>query len=321
MSLQPWLMPTWKLLAPRIDRGELPHAVLISGPRGLGKRDLAEKLIAAALCEQRDEAGFACSRCRACQLLAAGSHPDRVLVTLEQRDDGKLRSEILIEQIRVLSQRLALSSQFGGLQLALVDPADCMNASAANALLKTLEEPSSRTIIVLVADEPARLPATIRSRCQRFEIKLPGQAEACAWLEHSGLDARLARLVLEASLGNPGLALQASKEGALELKAGCQSDLRALGHGRAQALHIAESWVADRPDERLWHAAVIAREESERLAKGGVGELGLQAGTGIAELAAWFAAANRARQLLSSQVRGDLVLLDLLHTWPSSRRS
>ena len=76
MSLQPWLMPTWKLLAPRIGRGELPHAVLISGPRGLGKRVLADKLIAAALCEQRGEQGFACASCRACQLLAAGSHPD-----------------------------------------------------------------------------------------------------------------------------------------------------------------------------------------------------------------------------------------------------
>ena len=321
MSLQPWLMPTWKLLAPRIGRGELPHAVLISGPRGLGKRVLADKLIAAALCEQRGEQGFACASCRACQLLAAGSHPDRVLVTLELRDDGKVRSDILIEQIRALSQRLALSSQFGGLQLALVDPADRMNASAANALLKTLEEPSSRTIIVLVADDPARLPATIRSRCQRFEIKLPAQAEACAWLERSGLDASLARRVLDASLGNPGLALQASQQGVLELKASCRSDLQALGQGRAQALQIAENWVADRPDERLWHAAVIAREESERLANGGEGQLGLQAGAGIAELAAWFAAANRRLQLLSSQVRSDLVLLDLLHTWPSARRS
>ena len=107
----------------------------------------------------------------------------------------------------------------------------------------------------------------------------------------------------------------------LELKASCRSDLQALGQGRAQAPQIAENWVADRPDERLWHAAVIAREESERLANGGEGQLGLQAGAGIAELAAWFAAANRTRQLLSSQVRSDLVLLDLLHTWPSARRS
>jgi DNA polymerase-3 subunit delta' len=139
--------------------------------------------------------------------------------------------------------------------LSIPRPHEC---SAANAL--PLEEPSSRTIIVLVADDPARLPATIRSRCQRFEIKLPGQAEACAWLERSGLDASLARRVLDASLGNPGLALQASQQGVLELKASCRSDLQALGQGRAQALQIAENWVADRPDT----PPLIAREESER---------------------------------------------------------
>lgn len=320
MELQPWLSPAWNVLASRIRRAELPHALLICGPRGLGKRALAERLVASALCEARSEDGFACTRCRACQLLTAGSHPDRVQVSLETRDDGKLRSEIVFEQIRILSQRLALSSQFGGLQIAIIDPADCMNPNAANALLKTLEEPSSRTVIILVADEPSRLPATIRSRCHRFDIKPPATESACAWLVEKGLDADIARRTLAACLGNPGLALEASQQGVLELKASCQRDLQALGRGSARALEIAEAWAADRPDERLRHAAVIAMEETERLAKGAAGTPGLNAEEGISRLGTWFAAANRARQLLSTQVRSDLVLLDLMHAWPSGPR-
>lgn len=321
MELQPWLRPVWNVLASRIRRAELPHALLICGPRGLGKRALADRLVASALCEARLEDEFACLRCRACQLLAAGSHPDRVLVSLEARDDGKLRSEIVFEQIRALSQRLALSSQFGGLQIAIIDPADCMNPNAANALLKTLEEPSSRTVIVLVADEPSRLPATIRSRCHRFDVKPPATEPACAWLVENGLDADVARRTLAACLGNPGLALEASQQGVLELKAGCQRDLQALGRGSARALEVAEAWAADRPEERLRHAAVIAMEETVRLAKGAARSPDLNAQEGISRLGSWFADANRARQLLATQVRSDLVLLDLLLAWPGLQRS
>ena len=168
MSLAPWHSEAWTSLRARLSRGALPHALLLCGPEGLGKRAFAEAFVALALCEQRGD--VACGRCRACQLLAAGSHPDRVRVGLEERDDGKLRSEIVVEQIRRLSERLAMTPQFGGLQLVLIDPAEAMNAAAANALLKTLEEPTRGTVIVLVSNAPGRLVATIRSRCQRIEF-------------------------------------------------------------------------------------------------------------------------------------------------------
>lgn len=316
MSLPPWLADSWRGLARALAERRLHHGLLLAAPAGFGKRALADALAAAALCTQRGDEGQACGVCRGCQLVAAGSHPDLARVTLEPRDDGKLRSEIVIDQIRSLSQRLALSSQFGGLQLALIDPADCMNASAANALLKTLEEPASATVIVLVADDPMRLPATIRSRCQRIEMRRPTRAEALAWLRAHGIDAAVASAALEASLDNPGRALAWIGDGTLALRSACADDLAALTQGRRTASELAERWAADRADARLWFAAALARDEAERVARGESGALGLTAREEIPKLTAWFGRANRARGLLATPLRAELVLLDVLLAWP-----
>ncbi|MEP7044850.1 MAG: DNA polymerase III subunit delta' [Dokdonella sp.] len=318
MSLQPWLTEAWQRLASGLAGQRLHHGLLVAAPAGYGKRALVEAFAAAALCTQRSADGHACGVCRSCRLVAAGSHPDLARVTFELRDDGKPRTEITVDQIRALSQRLALSSQFGGLQLALIDPADRLNASAANALLKTLEEPATATIIVLVADDPARLPATIRSRCQRIEIGRPSREAALAWLHAQRIDAKRAEAALDASLGNPGLALAWLADDTLELRKACIDDLAALTQGRRSAAEVAERWTADRPDTRLWFAAALAREEASRIARGEAGTLGLTARSEIPKLAAWFGRANRARGLLATPLRAELVLLDLLRQWPAS---
>lgn len=316
MNERPWLADGWRMLAGALAAQRLHHGLLIAGPSGLGKRALAEAFAAAALCTQRLTDGHACGVCRGCTLRAAGSHPDLVRVALETRDDGKLRSEIAVDQIRALSQRLAMASQFGGLQLALIDPADRLNAAAANALLKTLEEPTPATVIVLVADAPARLPATIRSRCQRVDVRTPAREEALAWLRAQRVEAAAAQAALEASLGNPGLGLEWSRDATLELRGECAEDLVALAQGRRSASEIAERWVADRPELRLWFAAALARDEAERLARGEIGAFGLTTRDEIPKLAAWFGRANRARGLLATPLRPELVLLELLREWP-----
>ncbi|MEO5560328.1 MAG: DNA polymerase III subunit delta' [Dokdonella sp.] len=317
MSLQPWLADAWRLLAGALTEKRLHHGLLFAAPAGYGKRSLADAFARAALCTQRRPDGHACGSCRACQLVAAGSHPDLVRITFELRDDGKPRTEITVDQMRRLSQRLALSSQFGGLQVALIDPADRMNVSAANALLKTLEEPASSTIIVLIADDSSRLPATIRSRCQRVEIALPSRDEALVWLCAQRVDAASAANSLNASLGNPGLALDWSGDDTLAIRQACADDLAALTHGRRAASEIAERWGADRPEQRLWFAAALVCDETRRLASGEPGTLGLTAREEIPKLAAWFGRANRARGLLATALRIDLVLLDLLLSWPA----
>lgn len=318
MSLQPWLADTWRQFATALAQQRLHHGLLFAAPAGYGKRALANALAAAAMCQQRLPDGHACGRCRACLLFAAGTHPDFTRVTFGLRDDGKPRSEITIDQMRALSQRMAMASQFGGLQIALVDPADRLNANAANALLKTLEEPASATIIMLVADEPARLPATIRSRCQRIDVRAPTREEALAWLRVQRLDG--ADAALDASLGNPGQALAWSADDTLALRGACAEDLAALARGRRSALEVAEAWAADRPDARLWFAAVLAREEVQQLARGESGRFGLTARDEIPKLAAWFGRANQARGLLTTTVRTDLVLLDLLRAWSAPVR-
>jgi len=315
MNLQPWLGENWRQLATALAHQRLHHGLLFAAPAGYGKRALATALAAAALCQQRLPDGHACGHCRACLLFAAGTHPDFVRITFELRDDGKPRTEITIDQMRSLSQRLAMSSQFGGLQIALVDPADRLNASAANALLKTLEEPAAATILLLVADDPSRLPATIRSRCQRIDVRAPARAEALAWLEGQHIGSADANEALDASLGNPGQALAWSADDTLALRGSCADDLAALARGRRSALEVAEAWAADRPDTRLWFAAVLARDEAQRLARGESGRFGLTAPAEIPKLAAWFSRANQTRGLLATTVRTDLVLLDVLRAW------
>jgi DNA polymerase-3 subunit delta' len=304
MSLAPWHAQDWQRLLARRAQARLPHALLLSGAPGLGKRAFADAFVATLLCERRGEhdQGSACGECRACALLEAGSHPDAVRVTLELRDDGTPRTEITVDQIRILGERLALTPQFGGLQVVLIDPADAMNASAANALLKTLEEPTPATVIALIADRPARLPATIRSRCQRIDFHLPPRAQAQAWLAQQGVEAKTAAKALDVAAGNPGVALELARSDGLKLHAEVDADLRALFDGTVPASQIANRWSKSDPERRLWFAAM----QIENYARA------LTAPAELPKLAAGFDRINRAREQLLGPLRPELVILDAL---------
>ncbi|HKR75632.1 MAG TPA: DNA polymerase III subunit delta' [Rhodanobacter sp.] len=310
MNAMPWHAADWARLQARRQRNALPHALLLCGPAGLGKRAFAQRFVRGLLCERAQD-GEACGQCRSCLLLDAGTHPDVVTLSFGLRKDGTPRTEIVIEQIRELSARLAMSSQFGGWQVALIDPADAMNAAAANALLKTLEEPAGQTLLVLLADAPWRLPQTIRSRCQRIEFTLPAAGEARTWLEGQGV--AQAQAALEAALGNPGLALAWSQEGALERRAEVRRDLAALAAGRGQVTEMARRWLDDEAAQRLWFAAQAVADERRAQASQAVPQLA-SAMDGEA-LAHWYDAANRTRDALRGPLRGDLLLLELLAQW------
>ena len=317
MTLPPWLAPSWRVLADAIGSGRVHHALLFASPRGYGKRALADAFAAAVLCRQRNADGTACGICRACVLVAAGSHPDLVRVTFEIRDDGRPRTELTVDQLRTLGQRLALASQFGGWQIAIIDPADAMNPNAANALLKTLEEPSTNTVIALLADDPSRLPPTIRSRCRKVDMPVPARAESVAWLTSRGMASDIAAQMLDVSMDNPGLAELWLADGVLALWEHCGRDLALLGAGRESAAAIADRWAADRPVLRLWFAGRLALDEARNITLGDDGPLGLTGRAEIPKLNAWFGRANQARSLLATPVRADLVLLDLLRGWPA----
>jgi DNA polymerase-3 subunit delta' len=170
-------------------RGRWPHAMLIAGPPGIGKRVLARTLARSLLCETPDADGGACGVCASCRYEAAGQHPDlRVVEPVEIDDDvAKPVEWISVAMVRAVADWTQLSSHRGGAKVAVIAPAERMNASAANALLKTLEEPPAQTYFVLVSDLAGRLPATIVSRCQRIVAPRPDMEAARAWLAARGI--------------------------------------------------------------------------------------------------------------------------------------
>lgn len=185
---------TWALL--QAQRSRLAHAILLSGPEGIGKLELAQAFIGGLLCEQPDEQQRACGRCAPCNWLAQGNHPDfRVLrpEALEAReegaDDDKKRSgrEITIDQVRALDDFLHVGTHRAGLRVVLIHPAEAMNRNTANSLLKTLEEPAESSLFILVTNNAARLLPTIRSRCRSLPVATPGAERAKAWLQAQGV--------------------------------------------------------------------------------------------------------------------------------------
>lgn len=215
-------------------RARQHHALLLSGPAGTGKTALALELARARLCEQPLESG-ACGRCNACSWFDAGNHPDFRLLAPggEERSAGedeaaptpmaasarsgragKPSREIRIEQIRGLDAFLEVGSHRGGQRVIVIEPAEAMNAVAANALLKRLEEPPAGTGFILVSNRPAALPATIRSRCRKVPVPIPPAGAAREWLvAECGIEAAQAALWIAAAGGAPLLAQRLASDG------------------------------------------------------------------------------------------------------------
>jgi DNA polymerase III subunit delta' len=201
-TLPPWLSAAASAMLAQRERW--PHALLITGAQGTGKRLLALHLARALLCEAPRADGGACETCAGCTWVERRTHPDlRLIEPVTYDDDGNTvaTDAITVEPIRELIDFAMLSSHRGGAKVAVIAPADALNAAAANALLKTLEEPSPGTFIVLVSSQPARLPATITSRCRRLTVPLPEIAAAAAWLAHENVTS--AELVLAQAGGAP----------------------------------------------------------------------------------------------------------------------
>jgi DNA polymerase-3 subunit delta' len=191
------------------QRAQWPHALLIAGRRGLGKRALALHFARALLCEAPRADGEACGVCPSCVYLAAGSHPDmRLIEPVLVDDEGNVTvlDAITVDRIRELTAFTQLSTHRHRAKVAVIAPAEAMNAAAANALLKTLEEPPADTYLMLVSHQPGRLPATIVSRCRRLPVHEPDAPTALAWLEAQGV-AEPARVLAQAG-GAPLLALE-----------------------------------------------------------------------------------------------------------------
>ena len=303
----PWQQRVYDQAAAAIDAGRLGHGLLFCGPVQLGKRAVAERLAQRLLCTERRTDGEPCAACRGCRLYAAGTHPDYQLMSFVPNKEGtRLRTEIVIEQVRRLSEQMVLTPQFGGAQIAIVDPAEAINHAASNALLKTLEEPVAGRYLWLVSAHPARLSATIRSRCQRLEFRLPPRAEALAWLRSHQHGDAAAGEALDAARGHPGLAHQWLRDDGLKIRREVASDLARLGRGDTGVVETAQRWAGDEHAAlRLRHAADLAVADAA----------GLTDPARTRRLATWFDQANRTRDLLRTTVRADLAIVELLMAW------
>jgi len=182
-ALPPWLHePAREALA---LRARWPHALLVHGPEGVGKRALALHFARALLCETPRSDGSACGTCPSCHYVAVGQHPDlRLVEPFDVDEEGNVTpTEVIkIDAMRNLTQWSQRTSHRGIAKVAVIVPADRMHAPTANALLKTLEEPPAATYLLLVAHQAGRLLPTIASRCQRHTVPLPQREAAIAWL-------------------------------------------------------------------------------------------------------------------------------------------
>ncbi len=323
--IAPWLEEAWRTWRARLDAGRMPHAILLAGAAGLGKRAFVEELLAALLCTARDDQGRACGNCRGCRLRESGAHPDFVRVGIEED-----ATQIKIDQIRAVSERLAMTTQFGGYQVAVIDPAEGMTVECANALLKTLEEPARNTVIILVSDAPARLPATIRSRCQRIDVRFPPRTQALAWLAEQGLSGESAQTALGLVSGNPGAALELAQPAARQLLADTVNTLVAIAGGRASPVETANRWAREDAEKRLRLIAqavlrVLRPEGGEPLPEPLKPLANLTATVDFPKLSAWWERANLVREQVRTPLRSDLLILELLRDFrgliPTVRRA
>ena len=259
--LLPWNIKPARRLAR--DLARVPHALLLSGSRGLGKNRFATWFSQLLLCQEPKSATAACGHCQSCQLFVSGSHPDLHVVRPEARykhsasllakyahryppedksRDSKDSSVIRIDQIRALIEASQTRPQISARKVLILSPADSMNVNAANSLLKLLEEPPPDSHLLLVTDRAARLRATIRSRCTRVDLRIPSPRDAGAWLEAQGMAAADAGRLLALAGGAPLEALDLAEQGFLTQRDQLVADLDALLNAQGDPLASAARW-------------------------------------------------------------------------------
>lgn len=234
VPVPPWTAEQTATLAQALKAGRLPHALLIHEAPGAGGEWLAVWVAQLALCQ---ESAPPCGRCLSCRRVAARAHPDLMWVGLEEES-----REIRIDQVRSLSQELALKSHGGGYKVGIITPADALNRFAANALLKTLEEPPGATLLVLVVTQPSRLPPTILSRCQRLRVRAPLRAESLAWLKAAKGEGDW-NAALDAFGETPLLLAQGEPAELAQIGADSRQTLDALARGEEDPVSTAERWA------------------------------------------------------------------------------
>lgn len=249
----PWHEAIWAQVQGSAGSGKLGHALLLAGPAGIGKRRFARRLAASLLCESRSATGEPCARCRGCAQFAAGTHPNLIWLSREINEKtGKEKRDISMEQLRGMMERLSLSSHYGQARVVVIEPADSLNASGVNALLKTIEEPPAGCHVLLISERPMALAPTLRSRCQRLNFAMPDQASAIDWLRAAAPEIDV-RAALGDSAGAPLAALEAAQSGLFRERSAWGDGLLAVAEQRLDPMSAAARIGKDQTQEWLRH--------------------------------------------------------------------
>jgi len=263
--LLPWLKPTLARLETARRAGSLGHAWLISGPAGVGKLNLALALAGRLFGDETEpgvlDAGSALAA-MAARHEPTDRHPD--LHWLHPEED---KETISIDQVRAVIDDFTLTAHRGAAKVVLVEPAEGLTTAAANALLKTLEEPTPQAYLLLTSSQPGRLPATIRSRCQHVALRAPDAASVAQWLGVSPAVVRDA----QRSVGAAPLALAAASQGdSLSIFKKLEADLAEVSEDRLDPQAVASSWAKGDTEAALsWLRRRIHEEVRTRLGEPG----------------------------------------------------
>ncbi len=233
----PWLQASWSQLCQYIEQDRIPQALLLVGNSGIGKQVLASYFSQSVLCESPLSSDGYCGTCQRCLLFAAETHPDYLFI-----EPSEPNKAIGISVIRELTVTLSLKPQYEGYRMVVINHADQLSHASANAFLKYLEEPTERTCLILIADKPNKLPATIRSRCQMVVIpRVVNHDVLLSWWEQHGILENQA-LLLKLSQGVPLLAKKFAKGHLLADRQLYFSQWLKLAQHEESYLLMAEKW-------------------------------------------------------------------------------
>jgi DNA polymerase-3 subunit delta' len=250
-----WLQDSWDRLMQRMTGGRLPHALLVTGENGVGKRLFADALSALLVCERPEGAGDApCGSCKQCELVSAGTHPDIRVYTPEKS------RMIKIDQIRALSSFAVSSPQVSARKVAIIDRADQLNINSANALLKTLEEPAEDVTLILLQESGRPVLPTVRSRCQSLLIATPGRDQAAHWLAGAVTDLdgesrptpEQCEKVLDMAANAPRLALEYVTGDFITIRDEALENFRRFMKGQLSVAEAAKPFKAMGLERALW---------------------------------------------------------------------
>lgn len=240
----PWQANEWTQLVQLMNEQQLPHAILLSGVQYSGKERFALALARLLLCEA-PEAGHNCGKCHACELSRSGNHGD--FRWLKPEGTSKV---IKVDQVRELVVFAHKTASLGRRKVIILSPAESMHRSSANALLKSLEEPSPDTFIILVCHRLQGLPATIRSRCQSTRLLMPGPEQSLPWLDQLTGARADSENALDLAGGQALLAATLYQEADLHSAEAVRSALKALGSGEGSVQDLG-TLMADQAIEEL----------------------------------------------------------------------